>query len=359
MLDALFYQSFESRTLSSPTQASSARCPAGGYGSSTKFGESLPGSSGVCTPGVVSTRPFDLAPTPVIAGSMRLCSMFLLAVLIGCGSTKNRIATEQLLVSDAVDLAVSELDFRPLAGRKVFFDTKYIKNVKGIGFVNSEYIVSSLRQQMIAADCRLQTELEEADYVVEARVGTVGTDANEIVYGIPASNALASALSLVPSAPIVPSVPEISLARKDAQTGAAKLAVFAYNRSTGQPVWQSGISKAKSTAKDYWVLGAGPFQRGTIYKGTQFAGERIRLPDMIATENGLLAPPVAYFAPHMFRDRRRNRERIATLPGPHETLDAGAQSSSMTPRTEQWLAPLQPKIVTPAEASLDRSLQEP
>ena len=252
-------------------------------------------------------------------------------------------------------MAVSELDFRPLAGRKVFFDIEYIKNIKGIGFVNSEYIISALRQQMIAADCRLQIDLEDADYVVEARVGAVGTDSSEIVYGIPASNALSSALSLVPSAPIVPAVPEISLARKDAQTGAAKLAVFAYHRATGQPVWQSGISKARSTAKDYWVLGAGPFQRGSIYQGTQFAGEQIRLPDMILTERGLVGPPVAYFAPHMFKDRQ---QRLTSLPSGRTPDKVSTDASQAAPQPQEWLAPLQPKIVTPVEASLNRSLKE-
>src|SRR5262249_32315114 len=33
-----------------------------------------------------------------------------------------------------------------------------------------------------------------------------------------------------------------------------------------------------STAKDTWLLGAGPFQQGTIRKGTEFAGEPLPIP---------------------------------------------------------------------------------
>src|SRR5262245_18018788 len=83
----------------------------------------------------------------------------LVAAVCGCGSTKSRTATEQLLMSDAVDRAVGQIDFRDLAGQKVFFDTRFIVNtkdpafiynVKGLGYVNAEYVISSLRQQMIA-----------------------------------------------------------------------------------------------------------------------------------------------------------------------------------------------------------------
>lgn len=154
-------------------------------------------------------------------------------------------------MSDAVDRAISQIDFHELKGQKVYFDTKYIVNpkdpqflatFKGLGFVNAEYIVSSLRQQMVAADLRLQDKIEEADFVVEARLGAVGVDNNEIVYGIPASGPVSSsAASMIAGTPL-PVIPEISFARKNVQVGAAKVGVFAYDRRTRQPVWQAGIS---------------------------------------------------------------------------------------------------------------------
>nr|WP_298867181.1 DUF6655 family protein [uncultured Gimesia sp.] len=188
-------------------------------------------------------------------------------------------ATEQLLTSDAVDQTISSIDFSSLANKKVYFDTSYIKNIKGMGFVNGDYITSSLRQQIVAANCLIQEEKEEADYVIEARVGTLATNGHEVNYGIPASNMLSSAATLVPTAPPIPTIPEISLAKKNNQSASAKISVFAYNQKTRERVWQSGIVQAKSTARDTWILGAGPFQRGTIYKeGAQFAGSKIEIP---------------------------------------------------------------------------------
>ncbi|MEQ9067863.1 MAG: DUF6655 family protein, partial [Gimesia chilikensis] len=188
-------------------------------------------------------------------------------------------ATEQLLTSDAVDQTISHLDFSTLSNKKVFFDTSYIKNIKGVGFVNGDYIISSLRQQIVAANCLIQEKKEDADYIIEARVGTLATNGHEVNYGIPASNMLSSAASLVPTAPAIPTIPEISLAKKNNQIAAAKISVFAYNQKTKERVWQSGVLQAKSTARDTWILGAGPFQRGSIYKdGAQFAGARIEIP---------------------------------------------------------------------------------
>lgn len=209
-----------------------------------------------------------------------------LAGMAGCGSTKSRTASEQLLMSDAVDRAVSQIDFRDMAGQKVFFETKYLVNTrdplfpanqKGLGFVNAEYIISSLRQQMVTADLRLQDKVDDADFVVEARIGAVGFDSTEVVYGIPASAPLSSAATTISGTP-VPTIPEISFARKNIQLGAAKVGVFAYDRRTRTPVWQSGIAQAVSDARDSWLFGVGPFQDGSIYKGTQFEGRRMRDP---------------------------------------------------------------------------------
>lgn len=222
-----------------------------------------------------------------------LACLILAVALIGCGTTKTRVATEQLLMSDAVDEAVARVDFRAMSGAKVYFDTQYIKNIKGFGFVNADYIISSLRQQMIAADCRLQDDKEEADFIIEARVGTLGTNGHEVVYGVPANQSLTTAATLVPNVPQVPSLPEISLAKKDAQLGAAKIAVFAYERESKRPVWQSGVAQAKSDAQDVWIMGAGPFQRGSIYKGTQFAGHRIRVPKLNDEPEYLEDRPIA------------------------------------------------------------------
>jgi hypothetical protein len=201
-------------------------------------------------------------------------SLLWIALGTGCGTTRDKLATEQLLLSDAVDRAVARIDFSPLKNEKVFLDTTYLNQIKGTAFVNADYIISSLRQQMVLDGCLLQEKREEATYIAEARVGVLGSDAHDVNYGVPGSNGLTAAASLVGGTAPLPSLPDISFARKTDDSAATKVAVFAYHRETRQPVWQSGLSVARSRAQAKWILGAGPFQSGSIYEGTEFAGRK-------------------------------------------------------------------------------------
>ncbi|MEM6470548.1 MAG: DUF6655 family protein [Planctomycetota bacterium] len=199
--------------------------------------------------------------------------LFILATC-GCGTTKQHSATEQLVVSDAVDRSIQDLDFRPLSGRKVYLDTSYLRHVKGQGFVNSEYVISGLRQQVLAAGCLIQDSSNDADIIIEARIGALGADNHLVTYGIPENNSFTNAARLLPNAPTLPVIPEIAIARRDAREAAAKIAAFAYDRETRKPIWQSGIRHSLSTARDTWVLGVGPFQGGSIREKTKLAGSQ-------------------------------------------------------------------------------------
>lgn len=203
----------------------------------------------------------------------RLGLALVLGLALGCGTTRmtdtQRTATEQLLISNAVDQAVSQLDFRVLAGKQVYFDPQYLD-----GSVDRGYVISSLRQHLLACGCILQEDRGKATYVVEARAGGIGTDRHSLLLGIPQM----TMPTFVPGLALPAQVPEIPFAKKTEQNGIAKLAVFAYNRLTGHPVWQSGVVESISTAKDLWLLGAGPFEKGTIRPGTEFAGEPLPLP---------------------------------------------------------------------------------
>ena len=198
----------------------------------------------------------------------RLPLAFALAVCclsMGCSITKSRLATEQLVVSDAVDSAVAQIDFSPLSGTTVYFDTKYLNNARLPGNSNVEYVMSALRQQMLAYDLRLADKIEDAQVVVEARAGTLGGDSNEVTYGIPGNAALSTAAIFLSSPFSVPAMPELSLGRRNHQWGAAKLGVFAYDRASRERIWQAGVTTGTSQARDLWVLGVGPFQRGRTY----------------------------------------------------------------------------------------------
>ncbi len=211
---------------------------------------------------------------------------------LGCGTTRvtnsQRTATEQLLVSNAIDQSVSQFDFRVLANKPVFFDAHYLG-----ASVDQGYVASSLRQHLLACGCLLTEDRSQATYVVEARSGAIGTDLHELLFGVPQMNLP----SVLPGQPSL--IPEIPLAKKTDQKGVAKIAVFAYNRRTGRPVWQSGVVQSDSTLKDTWVLGAGPFRRGTLGEATEFAGQELTIPLLSGKEDGkeTAAPVLAVTRP--------------------------------------------------------------
>lgn len=222
-------------------------------------------------------------------------------LLSGCGTTIQATATDQLVASDAVDRSVSQIDFTPLTGQKVFLDTSYIQGPKtpiGIGFVNPEYVISAVRQQMMAAGLELMETRDNADFIVEARLGVLGGDSHELVYGIPSGSGIGSAASTAVAAstsvPILPSLPELAFAKRKDHLAAVKVAAFAYHRESRERAWQSGVSVGKSSAHDYWILGAGPFQRGDIHEGVQLGGKLTRVPLASSDQPNSTGPIAAY-----------------------------------------------------------------
>lgn len=277
----------------------------------------------------------------------------LIVGLVGCGSTKSFTATEQLLVSDAVDSTVAKIDFRPLSGRKVFLDNSFLPTQKGVPnpnpmLVHSEYVTSSLRQQMLAAGVMLCEKKEEADVIVEARMGALGFDAHSVTYGVPASSTLSTAASTLSGSPMIPLIPELSLAKKEAKSGAAKLALFAYERQSLEPVWQSGIARSSSTARDTWLLGVGPLQNGTIYEGTRFAGSRVlgkRMTELVAHADDEPEALVDYKRSQVFTPLSKSESEVATAQNETAPTDPTA-----SPVTQASAASSAPAATAPASA---------
>jgi hypothetical protein len=217
--------------------------------------------------------------------------------LAGCGTTKvsgtARTANEQLLLTNAWDDALRQVDFRPLAGVPVYFDPQYL-----VSPVDQGWMISSIRQAMLAQGVLLRPKAEVAQWVVEARVGTYGTNDSNWLFGIPQMT--------VPSFPGVTTgaaIPEVPLAKRQNQQGVVKVALYAYDRATGQVTWTSGTALSTSSAKDVYIGGLGPIQSGTIRSGTEFVG--VRLPTISDPgPSGVTAPlppagDVPYHAPNL------------------------------------------------------------
>ncbi len=235
----------------------------------------------------LSTRPRGIAPgrrggdssfvSPALAQRLRwsvgsgLLILTIAALGSGCGTTKvsgtSRTATEQILLTNAWDDALSRVDFRPLTGVPVFLDSQFMD-----ASLDKGWLISSVRQAMLAQGVLLRAKPEQAQWIVEPRVGTYGTNDHSWLFGVQQTT-IPSFLGSAGG-----TIPEVPVAKKSVQQGVVKLALYAYDRGSGQVTWTSGTMLATTDAKDVYIGGIGPIQSGSIRTGTQFVG--VQLPSL-------------------------------------------------------------------------------
>lgn len=188
-------------------------------------------------------------------------SLLLLGVIVisGCSTsaTSNtaRTAREQLLISNAVDHSLAKVNFSSLAGAKVFIEEKYMDAA-----VDKPYVLGSLRHHVLRAGASIVGKAEDADVVMEARSGGIGTDMSEKYLGIP-EIALPGMLTL----------PEIRFAENKAQQGYAKIGLVVLDAKSKTMLGQGGVTTARSDDNNWYVMGVGPFQNGTIQSEIDYA----------------------------------------------------------------------------------------
>ncbi len=180
-----------------------------------------------------------------------LMIMGLATFAAGCTTTKStntaRTAKEQMLVSGAVDQALDKVNFSPFQGYAVLLDEKYVD------CVDKAYLIGSVRHRVLAAGGHLVDKPEEADIIVELRSGAVGTDNAESFIGIP-EIALPGMITL----------PEVRFLTRSNQTGMAKIGLVAYDAHSHGVLGIGGTSLAHSDDNNWYVVGVGPFQEGSL-----------------------------------------------------------------------------------------------
>lgn len=180
------------------------------------------------------------------------CASCLMLVL-GCTSTKTsntaRTGTEQLLISNAVDQSLAKIDFRPMAGKKIHVEEKYLDSV------DKGYVVSSVRHHVLHAGGHLAAKPEEADIILEIRSGGIGTDNSDAYVGVPGI-----------TLPGMVALPDVKLITRSRQSAFAKLGLVAIDAKTRQELGAGGMSLAMSDDNNWYVMGVGPYRQGSMEK---------------------------------------------------------------------------------------------
>ena len=172
----------------------------------------------------------------------------------GCTSMRTsdtaRSGQEQLLISNAVDQALTKIPFSDLSDQAVFLDAQYME-----GAVDQGYIIASMRERLMSNGATLVDSADGADIVMEVRSGGVGTDNSRSFIGIP---------QLSVPGPLPVEVPEIRFWSRDSQTGIAKIGVVAYDADSRELLGRGGKVIAKSEDTGVTFLGVGPWYKGSI-----------------------------------------------------------------------------------------------
>jgi hypothetical protein len=192
----------------------------------------------------------------IIRRSVRMVAVLGLTMASGCTSMKvtgtARTGTEQLLLTGTWDAALSAVDFRPLAGRKVFLDPQYIS------VVDKDWVISSIRRNMAEQGVLLESNKDKAQVIVEAAFGAYGTDQRNL-----------TGASVVSSG----SSTSLTFSQTNQQDAVVKAAMFAYEAKTGQIVWETGPMFNAQGLRDHFFLGSGPYRLSSRPEVEQYPGE--------------------------------------------------------------------------------------
>jgi hypothetical protein len=175
----------------------------------------------------------------------------LLGLSSGCTSTKTsntaRTGTEQLLISNAVDQSLSKVDFRPMAGKKVLIEEKYLEST------DKGYVASTVRHHVLQAGGALVAKPEEAEVILEIRSGGIGTDTSDSFLGVPGI-----------SLPGMLTLPDVKIVTRTRQSAFAKLGLVAIDAKTHQVLGDGGTTLSMSDDNKWFVMGVGPYEDGSM-----------------------------------------------------------------------------------------------
>src|SRR5262245_30382602 len=137
-------------------------------------------------------------------------------------SNPQRTATEQLLISTAVDRAIAKVNLKIPAGTKVFVDAEQLEGTDG------KYAAGEMKDRLLRNGANLVDDKGKADAVVEVRAGALSIDDKQTLVGIDTFDAP------VPFAGQAAKIPQIALYKDRVRQGVAKIAAFGYRTSDGK-----------------------------------------------------------------------------------------------------------------------------
>jgi hypothetical protein len=164
----------------------------------------------------------------------------------GCHSVRvsqpDRTATEQLLLSTAVDRGMATADLVPLRQKRVYLVEDYFSSY------DKAYALGAIRELISTNGAYLVDTPEKAEIIVEARSGGLGIDYRETLFGIPA---------LPIPIPFVGTLetPEVALYKSQLSDSTGKFALLSYDSQSRAHIHSTGSMPGKAYFHYYKILG--------------------------------------------------------------------------------------------------------
>ena len=158
-----------------------------------------------------------------------------------------RSVGEQLLLSNSIDRALSELDLEAigrLKGFKVYLSTVYLQTL------DQEYLIGSLRDLLLSSGVLVVDDIAQAEMIVEIRSGANSLDSAAVTAGIAEDQALPNPVTGAPIA-----LPELAFFKKQNIVSLTKVALVAYHADSREHVFSSGALLGGAYERHYQFLG--------------------------------------------------------------------------------------------------------
>ena len=143
-------------------------------------------------------------------------------------TSPQRSASEQLLISTAVDRAAERMDLKLPRGTKVFLDAEQLDGSDG------KYAAGAMKDRLLRGGANLVADRGKAHAVVEVRAGALSIDDKQTLVGIGSFDVP------VPLAGQAAKIPEIALYRQKERLGVAKIAAVGYSTADGRLIDTTG-----------------------------------------------------------------------------------------------------------------------
>jgi len=153
-------------------------------------------------------------------------------------SKTSRTATEQLLVSQALERSLSRVSVPLPDGSSVAVETAGLKDT------DAAFTRELVASRLSSLGVRVQKKEEEASYLVRVIIQTLGTDQENSFFGMPPVTSV-----LLPFA-----LPELAIYKHEHQRGVVRLRLEIFERATGRFITSTRWYEGSTHFNQYTLL---------------------------------------------------------------------------------------------------------